>query len=200
MTTEALREKILSVASELFAEKGYDAVSMRHIATAVGMAQANLYYYFKDKEDIIRSSLAFVFVNKTGQLLTSMQESIDPRIRLELFVTNFLKLLFEDRVFSQLLFRELLINDESRLEFLTKNVFQDAFNVLVEIVGDYFEADNPILSATSLLGIVVWHYQFSGVVKYLYDGRLDCSDQKTIIRHIMGEVQCRVKKQFRNEV
>jgi AcrR family transcriptional regulator len=49
------REKIRSVALELFAERGYDATSLREIAERLGVTKAALYYHFKSKEDIVAS-------------------------------------------------------------------------------------------------------------------------------------------------
>jgi AcrR family transcriptional regulator len=52
------RERILEVALALFAEKGYDATSMRTIAEHVGITKAALYYHFDSKADIVRAMLA----------------------------------------------------------------------------------------------------------------------------------------------
>lgn len=49
------REKILSVAEHLFAEKGFDAASIDKIATAAGVNKGLIYYHFKDKKDIVVS-------------------------------------------------------------------------------------------------------------------------------------------------
>jgi AcrR family transcriptional regulator len=49
------REKIRSVALELFAEHGYDKTSLREIAERLGVTKAALYYHFKSKEDIVAS-------------------------------------------------------------------------------------------------------------------------------------------------
>jgi AcrR family transcriptional regulator len=49
------REKIRSVALELFAERGYDKTSLREIAEHLGVTKAALYYHFKSKEDIVTS-------------------------------------------------------------------------------------------------------------------------------------------------
>jgi AcrR family transcriptional regulator len=43
---------LLSVASELFATKGFEATSMRDIATAAGMMSGSLYYHFDSKESL----------------------------------------------------------------------------------------------------------------------------------------------------
>ena len=49
------RERIQSVALELFAEQGYEKTSLREIAGRLGVTKAALYYHFKSKEDIVRS-------------------------------------------------------------------------------------------------------------------------------------------------
>ncbi len=49
------RERIQSVALELFAEQGYEKTSLREIAERLEVTKAALYYHFKSKEDIVRS-------------------------------------------------------------------------------------------------------------------------------------------------
>ena len=49
------RERIQSVALELFAEHGYEKTSLREIAERLDVTKAALYYHFKSKEDIVRS-------------------------------------------------------------------------------------------------------------------------------------------------
>jgi AcrR family transcriptional regulator len=48
----ARRRQVLTVASELFAAKGFEATSIRDIATAAGMMSGSLYYHFASKEDL----------------------------------------------------------------------------------------------------------------------------------------------------
>lgn len=57
MTT---KERILDVAIDLFARKGFDAVSMREIAEAAGIRKATLYYYFTTKDEILVTILEYV--------------------------------------------------------------------------------------------------------------------------------------------
>jgi AcrR family transcriptional regulator len=49
-----LRERILDAASRLFAEAGYQNVSMRKIAEEAGCSQMAAYRHFADKDDLIR--------------------------------------------------------------------------------------------------------------------------------------------------
>lgn len=54
------KERILDVAIDLFARKGFDAVSLREIAEASGVRKASLYYYFTTKDEILEKILDYV--------------------------------------------------------------------------------------------------------------------------------------------
>ena len=49
------RDKIIDTAIQLFNERGTKAISTNHIAAATNISPGNLYYHFRNKEDIIRS-------------------------------------------------------------------------------------------------------------------------------------------------
>lgn len=51
------REKILDAARMLFASLGFEATSIRRIATELNMVSASLYYHFPTKEDILHEIL-----------------------------------------------------------------------------------------------------------------------------------------------
>ena len=52
------RQRILETASALMAEKGPDAVSMREISARLKITKPVLYYYFKDKDGLIKASFS----------------------------------------------------------------------------------------------------------------------------------------------
>jgi AcrR family transcriptional regulator len=52
-TDKTTKQRIFEVSLDLFAQKGFDAVSMREIAEAVGIKKASLYSHFSSKDELI---------------------------------------------------------------------------------------------------------------------------------------------------
>ena len=52
-----LREKIISIAREVFADKGYRGATVREIARIVGVTVGVLYLYFENKEGLYLEAL-----------------------------------------------------------------------------------------------------------------------------------------------
>jgi TetR/AcrR family transcriptional regulator len=51
------REQIVAAASDLFASRGVDEVTMAQIAEAAGLQQSSIYYWFRSKSDVLGSIL-----------------------------------------------------------------------------------------------------------------------------------------------
>ena len=60
---------ILKMSLELFASKGYDAVSVRDIAKAAGVSEAALYKHFKGKEDMALYIFSAIISEYTRKLV-----------------------------------------------------------------------------------------------------------------------------------
>jgi AcrR family transcriptional regulator len=54
------KEKIFDAAVELFAERGYDGVSVRDIAKAVGIRESSVYKHYVSKDDILDSVFEYL--------------------------------------------------------------------------------------------------------------------------------------------
>jgi len=52
------RDRVLSAALELFNERGSSAVTTNHVAARAGISPGNLYYWFSDKDEIVRELYA----------------------------------------------------------------------------------------------------------------------------------------------
>jgi AcrR family transcriptional regulator len=83
------RSRLRELALELFAEQGYEKTSLREIAERLGVTKAALYYYFKSKEDIVRS-LVEDYVAELDQLIDwAKNQPQSPETRSEI-VTRYL--------------------------------------------------------------------------------------------------------------
>jgi AcrR family transcriptional regulator len=66
--TESLRDQVLKAARELFMERGYEAVGMRDIATAVGKQPVQVYRLNLSKSDILAELIMELNAEQIGQL------------------------------------------------------------------------------------------------------------------------------------
>jgi AcrR family transcriptional regulator len=62
------RERILETALRLFNEQGTAAVSTNHIAEALEISPGNLYYHFRNKEEIVRALVDRLFARTGSEL------------------------------------------------------------------------------------------------------------------------------------
>ena len=67
--TTIVQERILEVGAELFAEHGYEAVSLRHICEAAQVSKGAIYHHFSSKEDL----LSAIVISSLEQLLDEVE-------------------------------------------------------------------------------------------------------------------------------
>ncbi|MBM3808560.1 MAG: TetR/AcrR family transcriptional regulator [Acidimicrobiia bacterium] len=90
------RIEILKSAAAAFRRRGYHGASVDEIASALEMTKGNLYYYFKNKEEILFACHEY----SLGKLLVLMDEveaeSLSPDARLRRLVLAFVHLILDD--------------------------------------------------------------------------------------------------------
>lgn len=76
---EELRAKILNAARELFAEQGYEAVTMRKIAERIEYSPTAIYIHFKDKRAVLRELCDhdFLALAKKLQRISRIEEPLE---------------------------------------------------------------------------------------------------------------------------
>lgn len=83
MKSSTRKEEIIRVASQLFKEKGYSAVSMRDIAQAMGMKAASLYNHIDSKQEILSVLILELARNFTSGMEEVMSLKISPLQKIE---------------------------------------------------------------------------------------------------------------------
>ena len=156
------KREIVEAASRVFRARGLHAAGMRDIAAELGMAVGNLYYYFRDKEDL----LAFVQESALSRLL-----EMAARVQaLDLPADGKLRLLLEEHVVGlndpdegtpgSLAHLEVeALGEERRPAVLARrDEYEQILRSLIEEGMDQgiFRRVDPKVASLALLGSVNW--------------------------------------------
>ncbi len=87
----ATRQAIISAASELFAERGYAAVSVEEIVRRARVTRGALYHHFEDKADLFRAVFENVQQDLARRLLDAAASQPDASKHLEIGCHAFLE-------------------------------------------------------------------------------------------------------------
>lgn len=80
LKNETRKDEIIKTAAKLFKEKGYSAVTMRDLATEMGMKAASLYNHINSKQQILKEiiiSLAEEFTSGLHEIQKSNKSNIE---------------------------------------------------------------------------------------------------------------------------
>jgi AcrR family transcriptional regulator len=109
---ERTAQRILDVAEELFAERGFEGTTLRDIALEVPLQPPSLYNHFETKEEIYEAVLARAFDPLLGRLKHVATEGADSSTD-SVIASAMLTMLSERRAVSKLLYRELLSGERA---------------------------------------------------------------------------------------
>jgi AcrR family transcriptional regulator len=94
--TSDRRIEILKSAAAAFRRRGYHGASVDEIASALEMTKGNLYYYFKNKEEILFACHEYS-LDKLLTLMDDVQaEAITPEAKLRKLMLAFVHLILDD--------------------------------------------------------------------------------------------------------
>ena len=125
------KEKIFEVSIELFSEYGYDSVSIRKIASEVGIKESSIYNHFKSKESIMDSILDYYIDEMTSEEIPISKAGENLDIGFDYFYREGLKLytskLSEERMMkiTRIILIESYHNEKIR-NFIRKQIMEYA--------------------------------------------------------------------------
>jgi AcrR family transcriptional regulator len=82
---------ILSHATDVFYEKGYEGASMRDLSRATRMSLSGLYYYFESKERLLYLIQKDTFSTIVSRLKQKLEGVSDPEQKIRIFILNHLE-------------------------------------------------------------------------------------------------------------
>jgi AcrR family transcriptional regulator len=79
---EEKRDQLIEAAIDVIGRLGIKKTAMDDIARATGMATPSLYYYFPNKNELVRAALASVITALLAEIETVVASSTDPKAKL----------------------------------------------------------------------------------------------------------------------
>lgn len=127
------KEKIFHVSVDLFSKYGYDGVSIRKIASEVGIKESSIYNHYKSKEAILDSILDYYIERMLANDIPLNQVSTNMDVGFDYFykagLDAFLSQLKDEEMskITRIILIESFHNEKIR-QFLKKSIIEDAIN------------------------------------------------------------------------
>jgi len=112
---EETKGRIIKSAIKLFANKGFHETKVEDIAVESGVAKGTIYLYFKSKEEIMESSLDFIFSETINSY--NVPDNLDFYESIKMIVENNFRFISENMDFYKMLFKGIYnVNIENRVK------------------------------------------------------------------------------------
>jgi len=152
------RERILGAAGDLFADRGYNRVSVADIAEAGAISTGLVYYHFKDKESLYESVVREGLHLLEEAAVATLGAEGHPTDRLESFILSYMALLEGRAALMRLLIRSVTdVSSPAPGQVLTRSaVTVDQLRSVIEegVSSGEFRPVDTHLAATALFAIV----------------------------------------------
>lgn len=153
------RVEILKSAAKAFRKLGYHGATVEQIAAALHMKKGNLYYYFKNKEEILFACHQYSLDQLTQLLEETQRSDAPPDQKLRQLIVAFVHTIL-DELHGTALFLDLealtpahlkaVINRRDRFEHGVRDVLREG------MASGTFAPGDPKLLAFALFGAVNW--------------------------------------------
>ena len=183
----ATREKVLEVAIDLFASRGFDGVSVRDIAARTGATLPAIYYHFGDKRSLYLEACLSLFAAWGRRREHVFAQGGPPEQRLFDYLLSVMGSLTSDRRFSGLMQREILERDIQGIRRLTDAIFRRHFIEVSKLCREVGCNGDSKLAAHTVYALLFGLAQLQPIGRELGTIReIDASEAQ--IRHVLGVV------------
>ncbi len=131
-----MQANILRRALVLFAEQGFEGVSMRNIAAAAETTLPLIYHYFPDKQALYDAAVREAFSYMTDRMLLAARSRASGEARLRAFLEKLVELQTSGAPEVRLVDRELLEARPETMMKLGSDLFQRPHDALVQIIEE----------------------------------------------------------------
>ncbi len=160
---ENRKNEIIGVALKLFAQEGYHSTTLDKVAADIGVSKATLYYYFRNKEEIIRAILNRS-LDRMKQTLEIKKTPLSTKEKLRQFIEYHVVFGADDADLAKITFEQLNILPKRSREVLKRKqreivVFlQDLLQQGID--EGIIKVNNTKIVAFAIIGMCNWTYHW----------------------------------------
>lgn len=152
------RQIILDAAAQCFAERGFDATTMRDIAALTGIRPGSIYYHFESKNELFLAVHEQAVSQITERVEEAIQPGADPWTRLEQACVGYLECLVAKDNYASVVITEFPRRRSGAMrEYLVghRHRFENIFRTLIDDLPLGKEVDRKYWRLC-LLGTLAW--------------------------------------------
>lgn len=166
-------QAILEAAETLFAEKGFDAVSMSAIARLANTSKPNIYHHFKNKNELYLAVMKTA-VQRSSVLLDALEDAPGTfRQHLSDFSAGQLNNILAHHRSTQFILRETLSGGTRNGQEISRHVVGEVFSRLVAMVhqgqqeNEFRDDIDPALAAFMVVAANMFFFQASPIMQHI---------------------------------
>lgn len=131
MAVTNVKERLMQIAIQRFATHGYEATTMRSIASRAGVTLPTLYHYFGDKKNLFQEVCLITFAPRAERGLTGFEKSAAPtECKVMEFFVGLADELLNNENYFKLMHREIIDQDREGIRKLTERCWNRPFATL----------------------------------------------------------------------
>ncbi len=165
-------QKIISVATRVFLQKGKDGARMQEIADQAGINKALLHYYFRNKDRLYRQVFRTQVRTFFQELLGAVPETDDVKVLLERFVESYIDALARHPEIVRFVLWEIqkggeLFSETAREVFREQGFSRFPFveKIQAAIRAGQIRAADPLHLVISVIGLCVYPFIAQPIVE-----------------------------------
>ena len=136
------KEKTISAAIEIFAQKGKHGARMEEIAKKAGVNKSVVYYYYTSKENLYREVLKKIHYENFSYVFSEIRKAQDEKDdsvkRIEIIIRAFSKVFSENPFYTKII-KNALTNEPEDLQYVIRLLKAEHDIIHPEIILDFLE-------------------------------------------------------------
>ena len=200
-----IKARILDSALEIIVDEGFEKLSMRKIGKKAGMTTANLYNYYKNKDELYNHMVIQGYTLLEQELLKAVENESNPLQRIMNIIESYIKFGLEQQNYYYLMYTmhspkylDYVGTDHEEIATDEKELSDGVLQFVISIISD-FTKDHAGYQGVEIeiLAVQLWS-QLHGLISLNNNGNLIEVDKNThrIISGIVKNIETTLTRGF----